>query len=58
MLATLGGCASRDAGPAVWCRTNAPWMPTAEEYATYDRQRKVEMDAHNTFGEKVCGWAP
>lgn len=55
----VGGCASRaPAGDNAWCLTNKPLRPTAEDYERFSIEQKIEMDAHNSFGEKWCGWRP
>jgi hypothetical protein len=59
-LTLLAGCATAprhlDGFIAYWCATNDPERPTAAEYALYTEDRKRDMNAHNTYGEKHCGW--
>ncbi|MDQ0317739.1 outer membrane lipoprotein SlyB [Amorphus orientalis] len=59
IAATIAGCATDpDAGSNAWCQTNQPMRPTAAEYGAFSLARKIEMDSHNSFGTKWCGWSP
>lgn len=58
MLPTIHGCASTGVSADVWCRTNEPIRPTAEEYAAKDRASKERMAVHNAYGIERCGWRP
>ncbi len=59
----LAGCAinppvEADGVIAYWCATNQAERPTRAQYALFSEQQKREMDVHNTYGAKHCGWKP
>jgi hypothetical protein len=62
LLLPLAGCAlppvQADGVIAYWCATNTPTEPTRAQYATFSDRQKRDMDVHNTWGAKHCGWKP
>jgi len=63
LAAPLAGCANNPpiaASGAIgfWCATNEAERPTVEQYAGYSEKQRRDMDVHNTYGERNCGWKP
>lgn len=53
ILACLPGCVTRNN-----CAGFKPIRPVQSDIETLDPQTKRQILAHNTFGQRQCGWAP
>jgi len=62
-LLALSGCATSppvhlQGFIAYWCATNEPERPSRVVYASMTETARRDMNAHNTYGAKHCGWKP